>query len=349
MALIYDVVTAPNIRGFWETSRQKIERAIGEKVFPADKQLGLKLALVKGAAGVPVVLRASAFDTKATLRERMHVELTEEQMPFFKESMIVKEHDRQQLNLVAQTGNQNLINTIIKGIFDDKSTLISGALARIEAMRMQVLATGKIGIISNGVAMDYDYGVAEANKGKVTVAWHDKDTATPLQDIDKAVDALSNLGGRAEVVYMNSKTFSDLKNAKSTLALIKPLAPTGAAVTKSELKAYLESEYDLKVVIKNETYKDDDGKVKKYFPDGRVTFAPNTALGRTVFGTTPEESDLLGGNVANANVEIVEKGIAVTTSKKIDPVNVETKVSMIVLPSFEQLNNVYMLATTPEG
>ena len=47
-----------------------------------------------------------------------------------------------------------------------------------------------------------------------------------------------------------------------------------------------------------------------------------------------------------ANVSITDTGVAVTTSKKIDPVNVETKVSMIYLPSFETANQVGIIDVT---
>lgn len=349
MPLIYDTVTASNIAGYWNARQQQVDSTIGEKFFPARKQLGLKLALVKGSAGLPVVLKPSAFDTKATLRERMNVTLDEQEMPFFKESLLVKEQDRQQLNVIAQTGNQALIDTVVSGIFDDTAALLSGAHARLEAMRMQVLATGKIGVISNGVAQDFDYHVDPDHKGTVTTAWTDLEKSTPLADIEAAVSALENLGSTPEVIILNSKTLSQIKNAKSTIALIKPTAPDASSVKKSELFDYLESELGLTVVVKNQTYKDADGIVKKYYPDGHITLAPNTQLGETVFGTTPEESDLLGGSVTNANVEIVDAGIAVTTTTKTDPVNVETKVSMIALPSFKNLADVYMLTTVPEA
>lgn len=348
MPLIYDIVTAPNIAGYWNTKQAKVDASVGEKVFPAQKQLGLKLSYVKGASGRPVVLKPSAFDTKATLRERLSVTLLEEEMPFFKESMLVKEADRQQLNLIAQTGNQTLIDTITRGLFDDTTTLLTGARAQLEAMRMQVLATGKIAVIGNGVPQDFDYGVDEEHKSAAKVAWSDKDTATPLADLDTAISALENLGGKAEVAYMNSTTFAQLKNAKSTTTAIKPLAPAGAIATAKEVKDYLSDNYGLTIVVKSGVYKDSDGKVKKYFPDGRVTLAPNAALGRTVFGTTPEESDLMGGNTG-VTVNIVDTGIAVTTTKKTDPVNVETKVSMIALPSFENLDDCYMFSTTPDA
>lgn len=344
MPLIYDVMTAGNVAGYFNASRENVDSTNGEKFFPAKKQLGLKLAFVKGAAGRPVVLRASAFDTKVTLRERMSVTLNEDEMPFFKEAMLVKEADRQQLNLLARTGNQDIIDTITKTIFDDATHLVNGARARLEAMRMQVLATGKIAVKTNGIAKDFDYNIPEENKGTASVAWTEA-TANPLGDIEKAVEALENLGGKAEVIIMNAKTFALAKNAKSTVKIIKPLAPNGATVTKSEFRNYLEDEYGLTVVIESGVFVDDDGETKKYFPDSQVTLAPNSALGSTVFGTTPEESDLLGSNVVGAQVEIVETGIAITTTKETDPVNVQTKVSMIALPSFEGLESVYMLST----
>ena len=62
-------------------------------------------------------------------------------------------------------------------------------------------------------------------------------------------------------------------------------------------------------------------------------------------GTTPEESDLM--NSLGANVSIVDNGVAVTTSQTVDPVNVETKVSMVSLPSFEQADKIVIVDVTP--
>lgn len=346
MPLLYDAVTASNVTGYYNGTLQGVDATIGQKAFPIRKQLGVKLAMVKGAKGLPVVLKPAAFDTKVVLRDRINVELSDQEMPFFKEGMLVKEADRQQLFLVEATGNQEMINTIMKTIYDDEATLITAAEARLEAMRMQVLATGKISISSNGVHKDFDYGLREQNKGAVTIAWTDAAKANPLADLEKASDALLALGTSAELVYMNAKSFSLLKNADSTLKAIKPLAPKGSAVTKREIKTFLEDEYGLKVVVVDKTFINDSGEVTKYFPDGTVTLAPNATLGNTVFGTTPEEADLMAG-VAGVDVKLTNTGIAVTTKKLDDPVNVQTKVSMIALPSFEGIDGVYLLDIEP--
>ena len=136
MALIYDTITAENVAGYWNGTQEEVTETLGDK-------LGIKLAMVKGGSGKPVVLKPAAFDTKAPLRERMNLSITDTQMPFFKEGLLVKEEDRQQLNMISSTGNQELIDTVLSGIFDDHANLVNGAKARIEAMRLQVLATGK--------------------------------------------------------------------------------------------------------------------------------------------------------------------------------------------------------------
>ena len=81
-------------------------------------------------------------------------------------------------------------------------------------------------------------------------------------------------------------------------------------------------------------------------PENTFVMFPDGDLGKTWFGTTPAESDLMSGSVAN--VSITDTGVAVTTVQKADPVQVETIVSMICLPSFEAADQVYILDTDAE-
>ena len=165
--------------------------------------------------------------------------------------------------------------------------------------------------------------------------------------MEEAIETARELGLNPERAVMNAKTFGLIRKAASTVKVIKPLAGDGAAVTKSELENYIADNFGVSIVLENGTYRNDKGEVSKFFPDGHLTLIPNGALGNTVFGTTPEESDLFADNTVNADVEIVNNGIAVTTTKTTDPVNVQTKVSMVALPSFERLDDVYMLTVIP--
>ena len=115
------------------------------------------------------------------------------------------------------------------------------------------------------------------------------------------------------------------------------------AVSDSKLREYIMDELEIEVVVNNKRYIDDKGNTVKFMPEDTFVMFPDGDLGYTWMGTTPAESDLMGGNVAN--VSIVDTGVAITTVQKADPVQVETIVSMICLPSFEAADQVYILDT----
>ena len=76
-----------------------------------------------------------------------------------------------------------------------------------------------------------------------------------------------------------------------------------------------------------------NGTPTLFYPDDYFTLIPDGNLGKTWYGTTPEESDLMSG-ATEAQVQIVNTGVAVTTPSRPHPVNVLTIVSEIVLPKF---------------
>lgn len=103
-------------------------------------------------------------------------------------------------------------------------------------------------------------------------------------------------------------------------------------------------ELEIEVVVNDKRYVDDSGNTVKYIPTETFVMFPDGDLGNTWFGTTPAESDLMAGSAAN--VSITDTGVAVTTVQKVDPVQVETIVSMICLPSFEMADQVFILDTS---
>ena len=91
-------------------------------------------------------------------------------------------------------------------------------------------------------------------------------------------------------------------------------------------------------------YADEGGTSHKFVPDGYVSFIPEGALGKTAYGTTPEEADLAGSG--KADVAIVNTGVAITVETTVHPVNVNTYASEIVLPSFERMDEVAVMKVT---
>ena len=337
---IFDLVKAPEITAYWEENTKDMPPYLGEELFPNDKKLGLKMEWIKGAKGLPVVLKPSAFDAAAVPRPRIGFDHLETSMPFFKESTYVDEDQRQQLNMVLETGNQVRIDAVTRRIFADEMYLLEGASARREQMRMMALTTGAISISANGQDYTYDYGLPSNHKVTTSVSWSDLEGSDPIGDMRKWMDTIEDdTGERPTRGICSRKVWGYLRNNKRIIKSLFVLSNGEvSSLSDARLTQYLIDELGLDLIVYSKRYKNDTGATTAFVPDDLVVLFPEGPLGNTWFGTTPEESDLMGGRVSN--VSITDTGVAVTTIEKADPVNVETKVTMICLPSFEAADSV---------
>lgn len=342
MPTIFELISPSNITAYWKELKKDKKPYLGEELFPADKKLGLRLDWLKGAKGVPVVLKPSAFDATAIPRTRIGFDKLTAQMPFFKESYYIDEEIRQQLNMVMETGKQEYIDAVTKRVFDDETVLLEGADARREQMRMMALTTGAIAVTANGQDYNYDYGLPDDHKSTVTTSWSNT-ASDPIDDLRKAQDKIEDdTGVRPTRGVCSRKTWNYLRyNEKIIKSLFVLSNGEVSALSDNRIKQYLKDELGLDLIVYNKRYKNDAGTVTPFIPDDTVSLFPEGRLGKTWFGTTPEESDLMGGK--NAAVSITDMGVAVTNVEHTDPVNVETKVTMISLPSFETADQVYIL------
>lgn len=337
---IFDLVKASELTSYWEEHIQDQPPYLGEELFPNDKKLGLNLDWIKGANGLPVVLKPSAYDVGAVPRARIGFEKLHTQMPFFKESMYIDEELRQNLNMVMETGNSAYIDAVMRRVFDDEMRLLEGARARREQMRMMALTTGTISISANGQAYDYNYGIPSNHKKEVNTSWSDFDDSDPIEDLRTWMDLIEDeTGVRPTRGVLTRKTWGYLRNNQKIIKSLFVLSNGQvSSLSDARLTQYLIDELQLELVIYGKRFTNDAGVSTQFVPDDMVVLFPSGNLGKTWFGTTPEESDLMGGKVAN--VSITDTGVAITTMQKADPVNVETKVTMICLPSFESANSI---------
>lgn len=344
---IYDIVTAKEIASYWDVKSQYEAPYFGEMKFPSNKKLGLDLSWIKGASGAPVALQPSAFDAKVVPLSREGFEKLAYEMPFFKNSLVVDEKTRQELNMVIASGNQSAIDLVVGRIFDDETNLVRNARLAMEKMRMQALTTGAITISDNGVKLSYDFGVPSANKVTPDVKWDIAATADPIADIEKWLDQIENkTGARPTEALINSVTLGYIQKADAVKNAIYVLGQGKVTPNRQEVLNYLLNETGVTFYVYNKGYSD-NGQFTKFVADGTVVFMPEGALGNTWFGTTPEESDLMTGT--DAQVSIVETGVALTTTKLTDPVNVSTKASMICLPSFELADQIIIASVKTNG
>lgn len=325
----------------------------GAGLFPAQKKAGLDLKWIKGHNGLPVSLAPSAFDAKSKFRDRVGVSINETEMAFFRESMLVKEADEQEIMRV-QDANDPYATQVLNNIFNDTQTLIDGANVVPERMIMQLLAplsgSMDIAISANGVNYTYNYDPDGSWKKdhykKITTdanKWSAADTCDPVKDIEDALDAQEEAtGNRPAVLLMSKATFNYIKNSKKVQSgVLAQNTTANVNYTTARVRAYIEEELNVSIVVYNKQFKNESGTAQKFYPDNIVMMLPSGTLGNTWYGTTPEERTL--ATRADASVSIVNTGVAVAVTITDDPVNTKTTASEIVLPSFERANECYAI------
>lgn len=344
MPTIFDLINARNIATYYEENGSNKIPYLGETLFPARKQIGLDLSWIKGYNGLPVQLKPSEFDDKATLRDRVDMNKIDTEMPFFREAMRVGEKERQELLRLMSSTNSEYLMPVINRIYDDATNLVNGARVISERMIMQLLSTGKISIAANRLNYEYDYQMPSAHQETLTGTdqWSDPNS-NPVDDIRTWQDKVEDdTGVRPTRAICTRKTWNYLlTNAKIRLDM-NPAGGQNIILTDSMLKQYLETKLGITVAVYNKKFAlEVGGAAQNFYPDDYFTLIPEGNLGNLYYGTTPEEADLMSGGTS-ANVQIVNTGVAITTIKEPHPVNVETIVSQICLPSFETIDTIFI-------
>lgn len=319
------------------------EATIDKVLFPADKQYGMEIELAKGAKQRPVALRMSAFDT--AVRPRVlsaNIDIEKREMPFFKESILIKEADRQKLMLAMAANNQNIVTQILGNVYNNYKNLVDGAEVQMKRMRAQLIQNGTLNITSDAGDIVVDYNVAAAHKETISTAskkWNVL-TADIVGDIARWQKIFTNEGyAKPTVLVLTDTLFGYVCLNTAIVNDIKGMN-TNYIVTQNDVKNYLNQKFGISVAVVNGVFVNEAGSIVSYYEDNKVTLIPAGALGKTVYGTTPEEADSIFGS-KQLETEIVNTGVAITTSLKHDPVNVETKVSQLGMPSFERADECF--------
>ena len=325
----------------------------GLGLFPARKKASLDLKWIKTSKGLPVSLAPSSFDTKSTIRSRSGFKMTETEMAYFKESMIVKEQDEQEVMRVQDSADP-FAQEVLSRIFDDAETLVEGADVVPERMRMQLLAATdgnpKISIQADGVTYAYNYDPDNSYKTNNFVSlsgtsvWSDTANADPMKDVEDAQDAVeAKTGVRPSLMIVSKQTMNYLKqNEKVKNYILAQNTTANVMVTDARVKEIFSTELGVTIAVYSKQYKDESGTAAKFYPDGMATLVPGDGnLGSTWYGMTPEERTLVMKK--DSDVTVLNTGVAVSVSISEDPVQTKTTVSEIVLPSFERMDETYQI------
>ena len=355
-----EAFTARALAVAWDKYKESLGIApyLGRSFFGTDKKKGLDLKFIKGRKGLPISLKASNFDAKAPLRDAIGFKEIKNTMPFFRESYMVTEEDEQSYDSYLEADNSAYANQILKEILKNPMDLVLGADVVPERMLWQLMAPAdgipRITItVDGGATYDIDYtddnGVEYKSKNYLALEdankWSNLATATPIQDmVDVQELHRTNRGEELTTFVMNQKTWKQCVNAEDTKKQVLGIVAYngGISIKEKDVKAFLLDNYKIQILVYNKLYVNEAGESKTFIPDGVVTAIAGNVnmLGTVWYGTTPEERS---GDLEKGDLSIVNKGVSIYTYTTEHPVNTHCVVSEIVLPSYENMDSVFVM------
>lgn len=308
---------------------------LGDELFPQRKTTSLELEQITGGGGIPVIASVHAFDTESEIGSRQAAKATLE-LALIKRKMQLKETDIVALENPRTPEEQEYL---MNEVYNDIERLVDGVMARIEKMRMDVLANGAVTIEENGLNATVDYQVPANHKEALAGAdqWDDA-TSSPLEDIDRWIEAMDVTPTRA---LTSKKVLNSLLRHPSVKASVFG-SDTGKVLTLAEFDAFMQANgmpvvrtYDAKY---REQQKDGTYTTKRYFPENKFVMFDDQILGETVFGPTAEERLIRRQNI---DTSLIGNVLAMVYEESVDPVGVWEKAVATALPSFAAADEVF--------
>lgn len=314
---------------------------LGDTLFPDRKNENLRMRFVGNQNLVAKSAHVHAFDTKGHLMSRDGFEAFEFEKILIKEQMQIKE---ELMMVLAQPRSQVEYNDTLRQIFDDATNLMNSVKVRVERMKMEVLADGKISVDENNAKFELDYGVPAEHKDTLTStdAWNDTTNSNPIEDIQAWVDKINEDTGVVPTRALTSTKVLRLIQANKNVQLaINGENYASRTITPQALNDYMEmmglptiATYDKKY---REEMSDKTIRTGRYFPEDKFVIFPEGELGNGEYGPTPTEIR----RVKKTADDIPYGNIYVTVREEVDPVATITKAEGLCVPSFPAYNEVF--------
>lgn len=309
---------------------------LGEELFPEVKRQSLEFDQIKGAGKIPVVASVHAFDTEAEIGSREASKQALE-LALIKRKIQLTEKDIIALENPRNSAEQQYL---MGEVFNDIDVLVQGVKARVEAMRLEVLANGTVTLAENNLSAVIDYGVPTDHKEALTGSnrWTDPDS-DPIGDLERWSDALDIKPTRA------------LTSRAVLNALLRHPNIIGALFgnnslrvpTRADLNAFM-TQHELPVIATyDQVYRKQNANGTytrvRYFPNNAFTMFGDGALGETIYGPTAEEIRLTRD--PSIQTSSIGNVLAMVYEENLDPVSTWTKAVATALPSFPAADEVF--------
>lgn len=291
-----------------------------------------------------------SLDSSLPLKQRSTLRVATGKLPKLGLKYRKSESEISDINVMMARGTNEA--TVASKLLDDAVRAIKAIDVRNEIMFLQGLSTGYALVAeeeNQGTAIRASFGYKDENKLKAKKAWSVAG-ATPLTDIAAVFDKAAADGNPIAHVYLDSKTFNELRASNEGKAL--GAAYSGHVVTGTDLlpvparQAFLDAlrdEYGAEWHVVESKYRveglDGAKKTANAWSEGNIVFTPTDKVGRLVYGTLVEETNPVAGVV-------YEKAGDYTLISKYstnDPVEEYTAAQALCLPVIDGADSIYLL------
>lgn len=307
-----------------------------DRLFGDDKtdNLVAKWESIASEYSIPVMAQFHGFDTEAQKTFRIPIDTHNIEKGLIKVKINQSERMRA-LTRAGVQGDQRLYDYVLQ----DGIRLADQVITRTKVAKNELMATGKVTIKENNLALTVDYGVKDSRTSYTLDLSAEADVAAQIQAIiDEALDNGITING----MMTSNQNITKIRNNKYLQTAINGNVGAGAQLSRSQMESYFADEFGIDTVITNDlTYGssaaigEDDRPIitqNRYYPKNKVTFFatnPGGRLGTGLWGDSPEADASGYFNVGGSQVSPY---VYIMQWMETDPAVLWTKASSLFMP-----------------
>ena len=300
---------------------------------------------------IPMMAEFHAFDTETKTTFRVPVDHKNIEKGLIKVKINQSERMRALLNSGVQDGR------IKDYILRDGINLAEQVFTRSKVAKNEVMATGQMTIVENGLNLTIDYGVPAAQKAFTIDLVRTGDLTAQIQEI---VDYATSKGITITGMMTSKKNITKMRNNAGLQKNINGNVGAGAIVRATDFNDFMSEEFGINQIITNDLSYGvsaalGDGRptitTAKYFPENKITFFatnPGGKLGVGLWGDPPEVDIEKFGN-SGGSEPTVSPYVYVSQYKENDPAVIWTKASALFVPVIYNPNFLFISNVTDSG
>lgn len=292
--------------------------------------------------------RAAVFrtwDAETPIGKRDQIDARKVSLPPLGEKLVIGEYDRIQLE-AARLGGQAK-GALIEAIYDDADIITGRVHNRMEIARGDVLCDAKFTLAGeNGLYLETDYGLPDAQKVEATVSFDDADDATPITDLLAFATSYAAIAGeRPAYGVTTSAVLGSFLLTEQAKALVGKTFVTPADLNTALAAMLLPQLVPVDTLIETTNPATGEDVSVQTIDDGKIILLPAnpSSFGITAWGITAEALELVGDPSVSFTFTDAP-GLVGVVLKGGDPVKRWTKVTGVGMPVIRDIRKL-MVAT----